>query len=579
MPSSRWGDALSRLRLMTDDAGVIGLVEGLCDDAGRAEAVAEERRRRMAAMSAESGANARRCGELARQVGLLREADIAQRREIEALRRANEGYRGEAMEWSRRCAALRDERDRMSGELAGLREALEDGGRRMAVLADSYRELQVRHDAALEGMGELEAKLLRAQQILSIRDRGMFGASSEGTRALLGWDGGSADPLDEGAPSEGMGGGGASLAGRQRSADAALRDIQGRMGGSGGGRRARRAPKDTAGRDAMLAGLPNVFHFDYDYDTLDGLYGEGCHAIIGFGWRWEIRETRPANYVHNHYRPIIKVTSGPEEGSVYAEGFEGNFYPGSFASPSLVARVLYKRFCLALPLYRQEQEYRSRGVPVTRQTMSNWILHFCGWGGRGGDGPDTAALFQRVSRRLREELDTSHTVRHCDETTWRVVVWPEGSGRRNASNGYLWEHMSGELSGGHKVTPCVFEGSRGAGHLREYLDGLTAYLVSDAYGAYAAVGRESGGRIAVAYCWMHMRRKMSEAYIATMGEREGLDGEGARGAPGGQGAAAGQRRVPGGEAPAGAAHGGAARAEAVGGGAPRGRVLQLRPWA
>ena len=41
-------------------------------------------------------------------------------------------------------------------------------------------------------------------------------------------------------------------------------------------------------------------------------------------------------------------------------------------------------------------------------------------------------------------------------------------------------------------------------------------------GAYFAIEKETGGRIMIAACWMHMRRKMAEAYIATKEETKDL---------------------------------------------------------
>jgi transposase len=49
-------------------------------------------------------------------------------------------------------------------------------------------------------------------------------------------------------------------------------------------------------------------------------------------------------------------------------------FPGSFASASLLAYILYQKFATALPLYRQEQTFRHFGVELSRQTMSNWII-------------------------------------------------------------------------------------------------------------------------------------------------------------------------------------------------------------
>jgi len=382
----------------------------------------------------------------------------------------------------------------------------------------------------------------------------MFGSTSEKTESLLGWNGKTQDPLAEDMVVDGEETDDTIRVGVQYGAEIALRDIQERMNelegqenqgkagnnGKSGQKeteseevakeekreeKKRRSAKDTAKRNEMLGKLPNVFFFDYDYAELNETYGEGSYTIVGFDWKWELRETRPVNYVYNYYTPIIKIMKGSEKDNLYVEGFGKNFYPGSFASASLVTRVIYKRFCLALPLNRQEQEYLSRGVPITRQTMSNWILHFCGW---NWDREDKTAfhenaLFWRVFLRMKRELDTTCIVRQCDETTWKVIVWPEESGKKNGSNGYLWEHRSGEFTKGNKVVLYVFEGSRSADHLREYLKDLTLFLVSDAYGAYFAVEKESGGKIEVAMCWMHMRKKLAEAYIATKEETKDLE--------------------------------------------------------
>ena len=568
--SSKRRVILNRLQSMTSDEGVIKICEDLCSDADHSDLIAEERKRQLDYITAESSANAQKCEEFTIQIKQFRITDIKQRREIESLRITNGGYKNELEEWARKCENLQNECDRLIDELASLKEVYEEEGRQKVILVGSFKELQWKYDIAVGEVKSLELKLLNMQQILGLRNRSMFGSDSEKLSSLFGWDGTDRDPLDEDMPEpresdnevigtrEGDEGSvesgetaGTSLLGMQYSAEAATKDIEERLDGVENGepdgsgeiggitdgedkggkdkKKPRRSRKDTASKKAMLVQLPNVFKFDYDFADLDHTYGEGNYVIIGFDWRYDVRETKPMNYVYNYYKPIVKIIKGEDEGSLYMEGFERNFYPGSFASASLVARILYKRFCLALPLYRQEQEYRSRNVPISRQTMSNWEMHFCGWD-QGGDKDEKQerqinkdALFVRVFERLRQELDLYCIVRQCDETTWRVVVWPDDSDKKNGSIGYLWEHTSGEFFDGHKVTIYVFEESRSTDHLREYLNGLTLFLVSDAYAAYFTIEKESGGKIVVANCWMHMRKKMAEAYIATKDETKDLE--------------------------------------------------------
>lgn len=46
----------------------------------------------------------------------------------------------------------------------------------------------------------------------------------------------------------------------------------------------------------------------------------------------------------------------------------------SYASPSSVAWVIHQKYELAVPLYRQEKEWKNLGVSLGRATMSNWIM-------------------------------------------------------------------------------------------------------------------------------------------------------------------------------------------------------------
>ena len=46
----------------------------------------------------------------------------------------------------------------------------------------------------------------------------------------------------------------------------------------------------------------------------------------------------------------------------------------SFASPSLVAEVMYQKYFSGMPLYRQEQMWSDRGLVLPRSMMANWLI-------------------------------------------------------------------------------------------------------------------------------------------------------------------------------------------------------------
>ena len=60
--------------------------------------------------------------------------------------------------------------------------------------------------------------------------------------------------------------------------------------------------------------------------------------------------------------PVEKVEKGPA------------VIPGSYASPRSIAYIMTQKFLLAVPLYRQEQDWDRQGVKLSRQTMSHWLL-------------------------------------------------------------------------------------------------------------------------------------------------------------------------------------------------------------
>lgn len=48
--------------------------------------------------------------------------------------------------------------------------------------------------------------------------------------------------------------------------------------------------------------------------------------------------------------------------------------PGSFVSPSLMAFIMDRKYSLAIPLYRQEQQFKHFGIDLSRQTLANWMI-------------------------------------------------------------------------------------------------------------------------------------------------------------------------------------------------------------
>lgn len=432
-----------------------------------------------------------------------------------ALVKESAGYRDFFSGYEARLASMTETYEDMrkryeaaAGENDLLREANTELTRKYVDTVEAGRSTQQKLETALQENRELHSRILALQEQIKLGNRERFGAGTEKTSAFFGKTEPDKDPLDESAADPNTPEAEADREGAGQpvdySAESVLKKVAGKITGQPKKPSGQRTPRPKGKREKDYSGMDQVNHYNYDPEELDRRFGKGNYRIVNFKCRRTIRETRPHNYVYNEYTPVIVVRD--EEGKEKIKTLEQApvLYPGSPASESLVTSILTRRFQMALPLFRLEQEYLSRGVPLSRQTMSNWVIHFA------------LEVFAPVRDRMWAELDKSALVRQCDETTWRVVIWPEEEGtekRKNGSKGYIWLHTTGEFTRGHKVLIYAFERSRGADHLRRTLKEMAGYLISDAYCVYHTMENESGGRIRSAMCWMHCRRALARAVL------------------------------------------------------------------
>lgn len=164
----------------------------------------------------------------------------------------------------------------------------------------------------------------------------------------------------------------------------------------------------------------------------------------------------------------------------------------SLVSAELLAYIMNQKFVNAMPLYRQEQEFKRLGVVLSRQNLSNWII-------KG------AALLDPIMKKLKQELLTRQVL-HADETTLEVLCEP---GRPAQANSYMWLYRTS----GDTKTPIVlydYQEGRSGRFAKEYLSGFSGLLHSDGWNGYKQL-EEQG--VTLCGCWAHARRKFNEALI------------------------------------------------------------------
>ena len=159
---------------------------------------------------------------------------------------------------------------------------------------------------------------------------------------------------------------------------------------------------------------------------------------------------------------------------------------GSYVSSGLAAHVMYYKYVLACPLYRQEQDFLHLGARISRSTMVKWIIT--------SSQKYLVHMYEFLHRKLCERQFLM-----ADETPIQVLKEPE---RRPQSKSYVWVFRTGEDQG----IPIVlfhYTPTRKGANAAEFLSNATEgyFLMTDGYKGYNKV--PDANRCA---CWAHIRR-------------------------------------------------------------------------
>lgn len=162
----------------------------------------------------------------------------------------------------------------------------------------------------------------------------------------------------------------------------------------------------------------------------------------------------------------------------------------SFASPSLAAEVIYQKYYLGVPLYRQEKMWEEKGLVLPRNMMANWNIKI------------NEYYLEPLYKLMFKKLKQGNELAHVDETKIQCNKEP---GRKAESNSYMWVWRSGELE---KEKGVIFKyaPSRSGETAKEFLKGYKGILVTDGFAAYNGIEG-----VTHAECWAHTRRYFYES--------------------------------------------------------------------
>lgn len=198
------------------------------------------------------------------------------------------------------------------------------------------------------------------------------------------------------------------------------------------------------------------------------------------------------NYVRKIYKCEKCGTNGSEKetATIIKTKTPRALLSHSFASASLASEVIYQKYYMGVPLYRQEKVWDDIGLVLPRSMTANWCIKLSEY--------YLEPIYELMLKKLKEENE----VLHGDETTMQCN---KEKGKKASSKSYMWVIASGEEE---KTKGVIFKYSRSrSGEIaQKLLKEYKGILVTDGYAGYNNLEE-----INRAECWAHARRYFYES--------------------------------------------------------------------
>lgn len=356
-----------------------------------------------------------------------------------------------------------------------------------------FSELDRKYAATVRENEELKKLLAKEIEKNALKAKTIFGRKTEGFPALLdALDNPEEEPVDEDTVED------AGPAKEHKSRVIDLESHKNRQGTKS------RHTKKSPGLAGSLDRLPQQIIYDLDVDALDGQYGEGNWRIAHWHQHKLLMKLDTPYYVQVIYTPVV---SAGLEHDLITIPYMNPLIDKSAVSYTIIADILYRKFVLGLPFYRQASDYQMQGISLIKQTIINWVN----------------ILVPEICEEVYEfmtQLLVGYRYTQSDETYIQVNKDGYGPGHKS----FFWVHVSSELSDCPSIIIFCYEETRGTNHLRHFFREFLGYITCDAYISYRVLEGESGGDILTTGCFMHCRRYIAEAFfvqdVAAMSDEE-----------------------------------------------------------
>lgn len=350
-----------------------------------------------------------------------------------------------------------------------------------------YMELKEKYDTLLEEHHQLKEAYYKEIDKNALKNRSIFGRSTEKLLSLIseavdkpeGYE--DESEIEDSSDNSETRGRVVAFPGSTDPEDA------GKKGGKTPGKR---SGKKNSLKDS-LKNLPQDIVYQINFALLNSLIGDDVWRIVSWREHWTVERLPVTYYVKRILTPVITIGA---KHYIHTMPYVNLFVAHGYASASIIADILYRKFLLGLPFYRQAMDYAASGIALSRQTIIHWIN----------------AIVPEYLVRVRDYMLLC-LIRYgyiqIDETKLQV-----NKGGQGVHNGFMWVQSSSELQDCPPIIVFTYEATRGTDHLRRLFSEFLGYIVCDAYISYDVFAKEHSG-ITIAGCLMHCRRYFAEAFF------------------------------------------------------------------
>jgi len=347
-----------------------------------------------------------------------------------------------------------------------------------------FSELNAKYTAAIAENEKLKKLLQKEIEKNTLKTRSTFGRKTEGFLSMVdAADNPEEEPVDESDSED------------TKDPGERKKRVIAFPGNSGKKTKGEKTEGRTRGKSLArsLDRLPQQLTYELDVDKLNEQYGEGSWRIVYWHSHRTLMKLDTPYYTQVTYTPVVSVGL---EHDLFTIPYMNPLLDKSIVSYTIIADILYRKFVLGLPFYRQAKDYMMQGIAITRQTLIHWVN----------------TLVPEICSEVYEymmQLLISYRYIQSDETFIQVNKDGYGPGHKS----YMWVHTVSELLNCPPVIVFCYELTRGTDHLRDCFREFLGYITCDAYISYQTLEDESDGRILTSGCMMHCRRYFAEAFF------------------------------------------------------------------